>query len=68
MTKPNLNRRSTEMISKGIAYVKELLSQSGDRLGYYDFMEKYQIKINFVDFYCLTHSIPTHWIKVAKQN
>ena len=43
MTNPNLNSRSTEMISKGIVYVNDLLSQSGDRFGYYDFMKKYQI-------------------------
>ena len=67
MTNPNLNSRSTAMISKGVAYVNDLLSHSGDRLGYHDFMEKYQIKINFVDFYSLTHSIPRHWLKNCKR-
>ena len=66
MTNPNLSSRSTELISKGIAYVNDILSNSGDRLGYYDFMERYQIKINFVDFYSLTHSIPSHWLKSGK--
>ena len=51
MTNPNLNSRSIQIISKGVAYVNELLSHSGDRLGYHDFTERYQIKINFVDFY-----------------
>ena len=66
MTNPNLSNRSTELISKGIAYVNDLLSNSGDRLGYYDFIERYQIKINFVDFYSLTHSLPSHWLKSGK--
>ena len=66
MTNPNLSSRSTELISKGIAYVNDLLSNSRDRLGYYNFMERYQIKINFVDFYSLTHSIPSHWLKNGK--
>ena len=66
MTNPNLNSRSTEMISKGIGYVNDLLSHSGDCLGYYDFMERYHIKINFADFYSLTHSIPSHWLKNGK--
>ena len=63
MTNPNLNSSSTKMILKGIAYVNDILSQSGDCLGYYDFIERYQFKINFVDFYSLTHSIPRHWLK-----
>ena len=66
MTNPNLNSRSTKMISKGIAYVNDLLSHSGDCLGYYDFMERYHIKINFVDLCSLTHSIPRHWLKNGK--
>ena len=66
MTNPNLSSRSTELISKGIAYVNDILSNSGDRLGYYDFMERYQIIINFVDFCNLTHSIPSHWLKSGK--
>ena len=66
MTNPNLNSRSTEMISKGVAYVNDLLSQSGVCLGYNDFREKYQIKINFVDFYSLTHSIPRQWLENCK--
>ena len=49
-----------------IEIVNDLLSHSGDRLGYHDFMERYQIKINFLDFYSLTHSIPRHLLKNCK--
>ena len=43
-TNPNLNSRSTELISKGIGCVNNLLSHSGDHLGYYDLWKDTKLK------------------------
>ena len=58
MKNTNLDRRSRELMQKGVVYVNDMLTNIGRLLGYYDFMETYHIAINFVDFYGMTHSIP----------
>ena len=54
------------MISNGIIYINNILSDTGQTLGYYGqmgIMDKYNIKLNFVDFYSLTHEIPRNWLR-----
>ena len=63
MKNSNLRRRAKEMISKGVIHINDMLSNTGQTLGYYDFMEKYNIQLNFVDFYSLTHVIPRNWLR-----
>ena len=65
MKNPNLFRRTKEMMSKGIIHINDMLSHTGHTLGYYDFMEKHNIQLNFVDFYSLTHAIPRHWLMLV---
>ena len=62
MKNNNLDRRKKEMINKGIIHVNDLLTEIGQLFGYNEFMEKYNIQLNFVDFYSLTHSVPRHWL------
>ena len=59
----NLVKRSTEMIRKGVKYVNDLLVDMGQLYGYSDFKQKYDIEINFVDFYSMTHSIPREYLQ-----
>ena len=63
MKNKNLDKRSREPIYKGIVYVDDMLTNTGQLLGYYDFNKTYHIAINFVDFYGMTHSIPRDWVK-----
>ena len=58
MKKNNLIIRSSEMVQKGVSYVYAILTNTGQLLGYNEFKETYQIAINFVNFYCMMHSIP----------
>ena len=51
------------MISKGVEHANDILKNTGQFLGYYDFMEKYNIQLNFVDFYNMTHPISRKWVK-----
>ena len=46
------------MISKGIIHVNDLWTETRQLFGYNGFMEKYNIQLNFVDFY----SVPRHWL------
>ena len=53
---------STELMHKGVVYANDMLKNTLQLLGYYDFMETY-IAINFVDFYCMTNSVLRNWVK-----
>ena len=57
----NIVQRKVEFVNKGLIYINDLLSQTGDMMGYQEFIDKYRICINFVDFYSLIHSIPREW-------
>ena len=59
----NLDRKASEMISKGVIHVNDLFTNTGQLIGYYDFMETFNIELNFVDFYSMTHAIPRQWLK-----
>ena len=67
MKNKNLTSRATGMVEKGLVYVNDLLSDTGNLLGYMDFIETFQIRINFVDYYSLTHSIPRQWLANCKR-
>ena len=62
----NLIIRSAEMIEKGVRYVNDILTNTGQLLGYNEFKERYPIAINFVDFYGMMHSTPRDWLKGHK--
>ena len=58
---PNLILKKKELQKQGINYINNLLDESGNILGYLDFVQKFNIRINFVDFYSLIHSLPRPW-------
>ena len=62
MKNVNLIARKEDLIKQGITYINDLLSANGDRLGYQEFITRYKVKLNFVDFYGLVHSIPKKWL------
>jgi hypothetical protein len=41
----------------GLNYVKDILNKDGHVLGYEEFKNKFNINVNFVDFYSLMHCI-----------
>ena len=53
--------KKTELEKKGLVYINDLLTDMGELMGYDNFQEIYNLKINFVDFYSLMHSIPRPW-------
>ena len=57
----NIIQRKDELVNKGIYFINDLLDEQGQFYGYQEFIEKYQLQLNFVDFYSLTHSIPRKW-------
>ena len=63
MKNKNLIIRSAEMMQKGGRYVNDILTNTGQLLGYNEFKETYPIAINFVDFYGVMHSIPRGLLK-----
>ena len=54
----NIFMKKTELEKKGLVYINDLLTDMGELMGYNNFQEIYNLKINFVDFYSLMHSIP----------
>ena len=57
----NIIMKKTELEKKGLVYINDLLTDMGELMGYENFQEIYNLKINFVDFYSLMHSIPRPW-------
>ena len=57
----NIIMKKTELEKKGLVYINDLLTDMGELMGYDNFQEIYNLKINFVDFYSLMHSIPRLW-------
>ena len=49
---------------KGVLHVNDVLTNTRQLLGYYDFMKTYHIEINF---YGMTHSTPRDWVKSNKR-
>ena len=57
----NTNIINRKFQSKGINIINDLLHVSGGLMGLDDFNSAYDININFVDFYSLTHCLPRSW-------
>ena len=57
----NIIMKKTELEKKGLVYINDLLTDMGELMGYENFQEINNLKINFVDFYSLMHSIPRPW-------
>lgn len=51
----------TELKNNGLNYVKDLMDNNGEKLGYQDFRNKFNVNVNFVDFYSLMHCINHEW-------
>ena len=50
-------------MGRGLRYVIDLFDDKGVILGYQDFKGKYEVEIDFLSFYSLTHSIKYEWKK-----
>jgi hypothetical protein len=46
---------------EGLNYVKDLLNEDGHVLGYLEFQNRFNCKVNFVDFYSLMHCLRPEW-------
>ena len=51
----------SELQNSGLNYVKDLMDNNGRVLGYLDFKNKFNVNVNFVDFYSLMHCIKREW-------
>ena len=58
---PNLILKKNKLQKQGINYINNLRDESGNLYGYLDFVQKINIRINFVGFYSLIHSHPRPW-------
>ena len=50
-----------KFIEKRIWYINDILTPDGKTFGFEEFKKYYNIKINFMDFFSITHSIPRLW-------
>ena len=57
----NLILLRPKLQNKGVYYINDLLDQSGNLMGYSSFKKNFEMNLNFVDFYSLTHAIPRSW-------
>ena len=60
----NLISITKELTNKSILHINDIMSPNGKIFGYQEFKQFYNININFLDFYSLTHCIPKQWTKV----
>ena len=61
ITNSNLLQMKNVLTNKGLVYINDILSDSGNMYGYEQFCQKFQVNLTFIDFYSLTHSIPRSW-------
>ena len=61
LTNQNLISRKYEFEQKGILYINDILTNTGNLYGYEEFTVFYNVNINFLDFYSLMHSVPRNW-------
>ena len=67
LTNENIVKRKTEFQESGRNYLNDLIDCTGAPMGYLSFNRKYGLKVNFVDFFSLIHSIPRIWkVKMSK--
>ena len=64
----NILLKKENFEQKGLHYINDLLTNSGELMGYNDFQNTYRMKINFVDFYSLIHSIPRKWMAILRDH
>ena len=64
---PNLNIMKKEFLSKDIVYIKNLLNPQGFFYTHVAFIQRYGMRINFLDYSSLINSIPRHWKQVIAQ-
>ena len=58
MVHKNLISITKKLINKSILHRNDIMSPNGKIFGYQEFKQFYNININFLDFYSLTHCIP----------
>ena len=58
---PNLIAKKRDLQERGIQYINNLLDESGRLFGYLDFVQQFNVSLNFVEFYSLIHSLPRQW-------
>jgi len=63
ITNCNLNSRKSEFMGKGIIYVNDLVSENNGFISRIELEEKYEIRMNFLDYNSLILSIPQAWRK-----
>ena len=63
MKNQNIFIRSAEVMQQGITHVNDILTNTGQLLGYNEFKETYSIAKKIVDFYGIRHSFPRDWLK-----
>ena len=56
------------MYKAGITLMKHLLNQQGTFLTYQEFMQKYTIHVNFVNYLSIIDAIPVSWKKTVIDN
>ena len=61
MVHKNLISITKKLINKSILHINDIMSPNRKILGYLEFKQLYNININFLDFYSLTHCIPKEW-------
>ena len=67
MKNNNLIVRSAGMMQKRVRYVNDILTNTGQILGYNEFDEEYPLAIHFVNFYAMMHSIPRDYLNGHKR-
>ena len=53
------NKKSLQ--ENGLNHIKDLFNERGTILGYQEFIKKFGVKVNFVDFYNLMHCLEHNW-------
>ena len=56
------------MYYTGITHVKHLLNQYGNILKYHDFIQKYGIHINYLNYFSIVSAIPASWKVILLEN
>ena len=64
ITNSNSLQIKNVLINKGLVYINDILTDSGNVYGYEQFCQKFQVNITFINFYSLTHSIPRNWKRI----
>ena len=68
MKNKNLCARKSEMIQKGVIYINDLIKEEGKFMEIEEFKEMYNVKVNFLDYNALIHSIPYGWKRSIIEN